>query len=175
MRVKQMGFKRSNKGKNIHERSLNWKVNSTIRSAIWSKIIYKASAEGIRSQLISPEYTSQVCPRCGSEGKRTESPEHSEEISSGVWFNCLNIECGYNADRDYIAALNIARKAFDKDHSNWYEPKQVTDCHLVSYIGTPASLPFPSPDSVCSFMLKSLSGFAQISLKPSFLRLGKDG
>jgi transposase len=170
-------LRRTKKGKNpkASERSLNWKVNSAIKSAIWFRIIYKAQEQGICSQLISPEYTSQVCPRCGSKGKRTKSPEHHDELDTGVWFNCINKECGYNADRDYIAALNIARKAFDKDHSNWHEPKQVTDCHLVSYIGTPASLPFPSPESVRRFMLNSLSGFTQICVKPSFLRLGKEG
>ena len=50
---------------------------------------------------IEPSYTSQTCPRCGHVSKRN--------WRGYVYFRC--VECGYEADRDRVASLNIAERA----------------------------------------------------------------
>ncbi len=60
-----------------------------------------AEREGVIVEEIKPNYTSQTCPRCG-------------HISRGNWrgyeyFRC--VRCGYGADRDRVASLNIALRA----------------------------------------------------------------
>jgi hypothetical protein len=89
--------------------SLNWLINTTVREAIYEKVAYKAHLVGIElKRPVQPYGTSQYCPRCGKKGIHTKSPNHTEELKSGGWFRCPS--CGYNADRDYVACCNLARK-----------------------------------------------------------------
>ena len=89
---------------------LNWIINTTVREAIYEKVAYKARLVGIElKRPLQPYGTSQYCPRCGKKGIHTKSPDNNEEIKSGGWFRCPS--CGYNADRDYVACCNLARKA----------------------------------------------------------------
>ncbi len=60
-----------------------------------------AERDGIVVKEIKPNYTSQTCPRCGHRGK--------ENWKGYVYFKC--VRCGYEADRDRVASLNIARGA----------------------------------------------------------------
>ncbi|MGQ9468506.1 MAG: RNA-guided endonuclease InsQ/TnpB family protein [Nitrososphaerales archaeon] len=60
-----------------------------------------AQQEGVLVTEVKPNYTSQTCPRCGC-------------VSKGNWkgytyFKC--VKCGYEADRDRVASLNIAERA----------------------------------------------------------------
>ena len=89
---------------------LNWIINSTVRQAIYDRLAYKARIGGAKLQKpVPPFYTSQYCPRCGAKGHHIKSPQQKEEIvPEGGWFLCP--QCGFNADRDYIGCLNIARK-----------------------------------------------------------------
>ncbi|MHA1469383.1 MAG: transposase, partial [Candidatus Asgardarchaeia archaeon] len=52
---------------------------------------------GIKVKLVKENHTSSVCPRCGS----TNAYRHKR------LFKCLN--CGLEAHRDVVGALNIAR------------------------------------------------------------------
>lgn len=100
--LKGLKSKKSNK-------DLNWIINTTVRQAIYSKVEYKASIEGIAfKRPVHASYTSQYCPRCGEKGHHVKSPNHNEEFKSGSWFVCNN--CKYQADRDYVATCNLARK-----------------------------------------------------------------
>jgi len=80
----------------------NGKVNAMIHN-FWSfrYIIerLKTTAEnfGIKVKLVKENYTSSVCPRCGS----TNAYKHKR------LFKCLN--CGLEAHRDVVGVLNIAR------------------------------------------------------------------
>jgi putative transposase len=62
------------------------------------KIKYKADEVGIKVILINPAYTSQTCSHCGFVDKKNRKSQED--------FKCL--ACGYEANADYNAALNIA-------------------------------------------------------------------
>jgi predicted RNA-binding Zn-ribbon protein involved in translation (DUF1610 family) len=58
--------------------------------------------EGVPFKLVPAQYTSTTCPKCGYRDERNRS---------GARFKCLG--CGYQADADIVAAMNIALKATD--------------------------------------------------------------
>lgn len=60
-------------------------------------IEYKADAEGIDVEFVSPEYTSQRCPECGHTSE--------ENRVSQATFECEN--CGATANADYVGAKNV--------------------------------------------------------------------
>jgi transposase len=82
-------------------------LNATIVTKTWalrqlrSFIEYKARVEGVPVQLVDARNTSRTCPRCGNVDRRNR-PERN-------LFRC--IRCGFSDEADYVAALNIARKA----------------------------------------------------------------
>jgi transposase len=126
-------------------RTLNWKVNTTVRQLIWTKLEYKTPRYHLKTQQVWPRGSSHECPRCGGPGVTCKSPEHRDKILPyGHWFYCLNPACGFNADRDYVASLNLGRRVLVED----YPSSEKTDvvCQPVSYTGTGAALPFPPPD-----------------------------
>lgn len=57
-----------------------------------------AAQNGIMVTSVNPEYTSQICSRCGMKG-----------IRRGPYFRCPN--CGYEANSDRNASVNIAIRA----------------------------------------------------------------
>jgi IS605 OrfB family transposase len=64
---------------------------------------------------VDPRYTSQMCPYCGHTGK--------ENWVGYSYFRCR--ECGYEANRDRVASLNIAlRAAQTQDTSGAYKMGQ---------------------------------------------------
>lgn len=88
---------------------LNWIINTTVRQAVYSRTQYKAHLLGITfAKPLPPAGTSQYCPRCGSKGYHTKASDNLIVSKSGAWFRCDS--CGFNADRDYIACCNLARK-----------------------------------------------------------------
>jgi len=60
-----------------------------------------AEREGVSVREVRPNYTSQTCPKCGHAGR--------ENWRGYVYFRCA--KCGYEADRDRTASLNIAERA----------------------------------------------------------------
>lgn len=149
---------RKKKGGNHRKlRTLNWKVNTTIREAIWNKLEYKVKRFSIETRRLWPRGSSHECPRCGGPGVTCKSPEHRDEVSPyGHWFFCLDPECGYNADRDYVASLNVGRRALTEDYPS--DEKDEIESQPVSYTGTGAALPFPSPDALCKVRCASFGG-----------------
>lgn len=61
-------------------------------------IAYKAELAGVPFELVNPKYTSQTCSNCGERDKRSRK-SRSE-------FVCRH--CGYAADADVNAAMNIS-------------------------------------------------------------------
>ena len=80
----------------------NAKVNAMIHN-FWSyryiinRLIMTAENFGIKVKLVKENYTSSICPRCGS----------TNVYKYKRLFKCLN--CSLEAHRDVVGALNIAR------------------------------------------------------------------
>jgi len=103
-------LKSTGRGKGVRGRWRNWRNNTTIRSDIWHILRYKSHLLGIRFRSERPRGTSHTCPRCGKPAETYRSPRlahRSDPIKWGRWLVCAH--CSYNADRDYCAAVNIAR------------------------------------------------------------------
>ncbi|MHC4073661.1 MAG: zinc ribbon domain-containing protein [Planctomycetota bacterium] len=165
---------KARKKKNNHFRKLrtiNWKVNTTIREMIWQKLGYKAKRFALRTRKLWPRGTSHECPRCGQPGVTCKSPEHRHKVSPyGHWFFCKNPDCGYNADRDYVASLNIGRRALIKNYPS--AQKDDVKCQPVSYIGSGAVLPFPSPDALPDIFVRCASVHGGVVCPGLLRRLG---
>jgi len=103
-------LKSTGRGRGVRGRWRNWRNNTTIRSEIWRILRYKSHLAGIRFRSERPRGTSHTCPRCAQPANTYRSPrmEHRPEpIKWGRWLFCEH--CSYSADRDYAAAVNIAR------------------------------------------------------------------
>jgi putative transposase len=103
-------LKTTGRGRGVQGRWRNWRTNTTIRSEIWRILRYKSHLAGIRFRSEKPRGTSHTCPHCGKPAHTYRSPrvlDRREPVKWGRWLWCSS--CGYNGDRDYCAALNIAR------------------------------------------------------------------
>lgn len=143
-------LKSTGRGKGVRGKWRNWRNNTTIRAEIWHILRYKSHLAGIRFRSEKPRGTSHVCPRCGKPASTYRSPRlhhRANPVKWGRWLVCSH--CSYNADRDYCAALNIARlgvafltqmQAQNKAHAC-----SVTDSSVkpVRYMPTGAVLLFP--------------------------------
>ena len=78
----------------------NRRLSKSISDAAWSLfrrcLEYKAEEAGIGFKAVDPEYTSQDCSSCGHREKKALS-DHVHHCKA----------CGYTADRDLNAAINI--------------------------------------------------------------------
>lgn len=82
----------------------NHQLAKSIADASWSQLVqfttYKAESAGRVVVHVDPRHTSQLCSNCGEIVKKTlKDREH----------HCPH--CGYNADRDENAAINILKRA----------------------------------------------------------------
>ncbi len=103
-------LKSTGRGKGVRGKWRNWRNNTTIRSEIWHILRYKSHLLGMRFRSEKPRGTSHACPRCGKPAQtyRSSRVHHrSDPVKWGRWLVCAH--CAYNADRDYCAAVNIAR------------------------------------------------------------------
>lgn len=72
------------------------------------KIKYKAEEHGIALVLVNPRYTSQRCSQCGHIDRNNRPKEEKGQ----AFFQCTH--CGYKANADYNASVNLATKNIDK-------------------------------------------------------------
>jgi putative transposase len=107
-------LKTTGRGKGVRGKWRHWRNNATIRGEIWRLLRYKCHLCGVRFHTELPRGTSHTCPRCGhpaqtyrSPAERTEAAVAGKAVKWGRWLWCR--QCGYNADRDYCASVNIAR------------------------------------------------------------------
>ena len=96
------------------EGALSWELSSWARRDIIENIEYRAEYVGLDVERVYPEGTSRSCPRCGATGHTCKSPDHHEEVWWGGHFRCDNARCGFEGDRDYVGALNVARVFFSE-------------------------------------------------------------
>ena len=103
-------LKSTGRGKGVRGKWRNWRNNTTIRADIWHILRYKSHLLGIRFRSERPGGTSHTCPRCGKPAETYRSPRlhhRSDPVKWGRWLLCAH--CSFNGDRDYCAAVNIAR------------------------------------------------------------------
>jgi putative transposase len=179
-------LKSTGRGKGVRGRWRQYRKNTTIRGEIWRLLKYKRLLAGVRVRAVAPQDTSHTCPRCGKAAPTYRSPsDRSEVVDGGRWLWCG--ACGYNADRDYGASLNIARLGVtlltQMQASSTARRYFVRDPSVkpVSYMGTGAGLLLPPPGSharpqragkICSYPGWLKTAYLQSSQpQPTFLRL----
>ncbi len=146
-------LKSTGRGKRVRGRWRTWRNNTTIRSEIWHILRYKCHLAGIRFRSERPRGTSHTCPRCGQPASTYRSPRlihRTEPVKWGRWLLCAHSP--WSADRDYAAALNIARlgvaclthtQATGKAQA--FSVTEVKSVKPVRYMPTGAVLLFPPP------------------------------
>src|SRR6266446_2512671 len=144
-------LKSTGRGKGVRGRWRNYRNNTTIRSDIWKILRYKSHLLGIRFRSERPRGSSHTCPRCGNPAQTYRSPRahhRADPVKWGRWLICS--ACSFNADRDYCAAINIARLGvafLTQMHiSGKAKACSVTEVNLVKpvrYMPTGAVLLFP--------------------------------
>jgi putative transposase len=104
LRVKNM----SASAKGTHGKpGVNVKAKSGLNKSIldqgWSTfrtmLEYKMAWSGGQLVLVSPQYTSQTCPRCSHVSKENRKTQDT--------FRCVS--CGYKQNADLVGALNVLR------------------------------------------------------------------
>ncbi|MBC7091215.1 MAG: IS200/IS605 family element transposase accessory protein TnpB, partial [Nitrososphaeria archaeon] len=80
------------------------KVNRIPYSLFKHALKCVAERESVTIEEVKPNYTSQTCPICGHVGKGN--------WKGYIYFKCA--KCGYEADRDRVASLNLALSAAPK-------------------------------------------------------------
>ncbi|MFQ5978392.1 MAG: RNA-guided endonuclease InsQ/TnpB family protein [Candidatus Heimdallarchaeota archaeon] len=90
-----------------NKRKLSRKLSTGLRGSLYGLLRYKAKRLGITIRRVSPRWTSSYCPRCGQKGLKITDSRMRKRNPRGRMFQCPS--CGFLADRDYIAALNISR------------------------------------------------------------------
>jgi putative transposase len=103
-------LKSTGRGRGVRGKWRNWRNNTTVRAEIWHILRYKCHLLGICFRSETPAGTSHTCPHCGEQARTYRSPRRhhrAEPVKWGRWLWCAH--CGFNGDRDYCAALNIAR------------------------------------------------------------------
>ena len=97
---------KENPGRNIaQKRGLNRRILDQGWAQLASFIKYKARRCGIRIVEVYAPGTSQTCSSCGHRDRKSQKSSKDKKSRNGKHFQC--IKCGYTADADYNAALNI--------------------------------------------------------------------
>ncbi len=88
------------------EKGSNRTLHRNISDSAWrmyrNMLSYKAERAGRQLVIVDPKDTSQTCSRCGS----VNGKEDRLHLQNRTYY-CKN--CGFEADRDYNAAVNILR------------------------------------------------------------------
>ena len=100
---------KENPGHNVKQKS---GLNKSILSQGWSIFFYfleyKLKRNGGKLIKVNPKHTSQACPNCGHVSR--------ENRKNQAVFCCE--ECGYTANADFVASVNILKKALGKENPN---------------------------------------------------------
>ena len=125
-------------------------LDRSILSNCWGRISKrlqdKMAANGGRLIIVSAAYTSQTCHKCGHVAKGNRE--------SQAVFRC--VECGYEANADVNAAMNILSRALDKTGGD-----TASDVEDPQWRSDEASTPsFPQAGS--SFGVRSVKGIPRL-------------
>ncbi len=117
-------------------RSWSRRLSQWLRGRIAFLLEYKCKEQGLTLQKVCPWNTSSHCPRCTAKGVKVLGPNNLIENKRAHWFHCPH--CGFSADRDYIAAINIYRASF----IDYKEIKSLKDTSPVPYMDS--GIPHPT-------------------------------
>ena len=96
----------ANPGRNVaQKRGLNRRILAQGWGQLASFIRYKARRHGIRVVEVYAPGTSQTCSTCGHRDRNSKKSSKDKKSRNKKHFQCVN--CGFTADADYNAALNI--------------------------------------------------------------------
>jgi IS605 OrfB family transposase len=121
-----------------NKRKLSRKLSNWLRGSLFTLLFYKAKHFGLTIRRVSPRWTSSYCPRCEQKGLKITDPRTRCKNPKGRMFHCPS--CGFLADRDYIAALNIYRM-YQEQRKKRYSLKYAKS---VPYMATDIPLNCPS-------------------------------
>ncbi|TET31307.1 MAG: hypothetical protein E3J70_02375 [Candidatus Heimdallarchaeota archaeon] len=108
-------------------RSWSRRLSEWLRGKLAFLLDYKCQEKGLTLVKVCPWNTSTHCPRCTAKGQKILGPNNLTADKKGRWFHCE--ACGFTADRDYIAAINIYRASF----IDYKEIKSLKDTSPVPY------------------------------------------
>jgi len=107
--------------KGLKEKGNSTGLHRSIHDASWGRfysyLAYKAESAGTELIKVDPRNTSQMCSNCGSIVKKTLS----ERVHRCPY-------CGFVAERDYNAAVNIHRVGMEQP----FEPVETIPLHHIS-------------------------------------------
>jgi len=105
-------------GRKIRQKSgLNRSMLDASLGMFYQKLEYKAVEAGTQFERVDPSGTTQQCARCG---------EHVEKSLGDRWHSCP--VCGFEANRDHNAAINILSRGFKQSGR---EPSEVWRCQIT--------------------------------------------
>ena len=105
------GIRRTNLGRRMNYWISNWSFFQ-----LQGFIQYKAERKGIEFVKVKPNYTSQICSKCGQLGSR-----------KGCSFVCIH--CGFSLNSDLNASRNLASPMLEKRQALITKPYIKTDEH----------------------------------------------
>ena len=73
-------------------------------SNLLNRLKLRCEREGVLLVRVDPAYTSQTCSKCRNKDKKSRN---------GELFTCTT--CGYSADADYNASVNILQRFLDEE------------------------------------------------------------
>ena len=117
---------------NGKSRGLRRSIHSASWGRFFSYLSYKAASAGTRFIQVDPRNTTQMCSNCGSLVKKDLSVRVHE---------CPY--CGFVADRDYNAAVNIHRVGMEQPFEP-VEPRPLHHISVVQVLAMIAGKPRPS-------------------------------
>jgi len=107
--------------KGLKEKGNSTGLHTSIHDASWGRfysyLAYKAESAGTKLVKVDPRNTSQICSNCGSIVKKSIS----ERVHECPY-------CGFVADRDYNAAVNIHRVGMEQP----FEPVEMIPLHHIA-------------------------------------------
>ena len=104
-------------------RRMNRRQANQLRGKIRQYAAEKAYAESATVTVeVNPHGTSQYCPRCGAKGERfSVLGGKTVAVKWGKLFRCR--ACGYEANADFCASVNVHRSFYREGHWAWHKPK----------------------------------------------------
>lgn len=106
-----------------NSRKANGKRSMFARGQLQKKLMETLNWKGYDFKEIEPDYTSQCCPVCSYTDKTNRNNKS---------FKCQC--CGYEADADYVGALNIKARAEDKEILNVCEKYKYNHDEMQKHI-----------------------------------------